>query len=71
MHREYYGSIIGGKESPAARTDTMDSIDPATGAVLAQIQRAGPDIVDEAVENAEDALPAWRDADGAERGRAM
>ena len=71
MHGEYYGSVIGGKELPAARTHTMDSIDPATGAVLAQIQRAGADIVDEAVENAAAALPAWRDADGAERGRAM
>jgi aldehyde dehydrogenase (NAD+) len=71
MHREYYGSVIGGKELPADRTDTMDSIDPANGAVLAQIQRAGADIVDEAVDNAAKALPAWRDADGAERGRAM
>ncbi|AKS32055.1 aldehyde dehydrogenase family protein [Mycolicibacterium goodii] len=71
MHREYYGSFIGGKELPAARTDTMESIDPATGKPLALIQRAGADIVDEAVTNAELALPAWRDADGAERGRAM
>ncbi|MDV3125791.1 aldehyde dehydrogenase family protein [Mycobacterium sp. 21AC1] len=71
MHREYYGSIIGGKELPAARTDTMDSFDPATGKRLARIQRAGADIVAEAVESAEQALPAWRDADGADRGRAM
>ena len=71
MHREYYGSVIGGKELPEARTDVMDSIDPATGAVLARIQRAGADIVAEAVENAQSALPGWRSADGAERGRAM
>ncbi|MGV9797124.1 aldehyde dehydrogenase family protein [Mycobacterium sp. NPDC003449] len=71
MHREYYGSIIGGKELPSARADIMDSIDPATGKVLARIQRADADIVAEAVDNAEQALPAWRDADGADRGRAM
>lgn len=71
MHRDYYGSVIGGKELPQARAEVMDSIDPATGAVLARIQRGGADIVAEAVDNAEAALPAWRDADGAERGRAM
>ncbi|CAN5659144.1 aldehyde dehydrogenase [soil metagenome] len=71
MHREYYGSVIGGKELPPSRSDLMDSFDPATGAVLARIQRAGSDVVDEAVENAAAALPGWRDADGAERGRAM
>lgn len=71
MHREYYGSVIGGKEVPEARAQVMDSIDPATGAVLARIQRGGADIVAEAVDNAEASLPAWRDADGAERGRAM
>ena len=26
MHREYYGSVIGGKELPAARTDTLEVV---------------------------------------------
>ncbi|MDN3056435.1 aldehyde dehydrogenase family protein [Streptomyces hygroscopicus] len=71
MHRQYYGSIIDGKELPAGRAAVMDSIDPATGEVLAHIQRADQAIVDEAVASSERAVPAWRDADGAERGRAM
>lgn len=71
MHREYYGSVIDGKELPPSRAELMDSFDPATGTVLARIQRAGSDVVDEAVQNAAAALPGWRDADGAERGRAM
>ncbi|GLV74417.1 aldehyde dehydrogenase family protein [Streptomyces hygroscopicus] len=71
MHRQYYGSIIDGKELPAGRSAVMDSIDPATGEVLAHVQRADQAIVDEAVASSERALPAWRDADGAERGRAM
>ncbi|MEU2212726.1 aldehyde dehydrogenase family protein [Streptomyces hygroscopicus] len=71
MHRQYYGSIIDGKELPAGRAAVMDSIDPATGEVLAHIQRADQAIVDEAVASSERAVHAWRDADGAERGRAM
>ncbi|MEU2684893.1 aldehyde dehydrogenase family protein [Streptomyces hygroscopicus] len=71
MHRQYYGSIIDGKELPAGRAAVMDSIDPATGEVLAHVQRADQAIVDEAVASSERAVPAWRDADGAERGRAM
>ncbi|MEU8476563.1 aldehyde dehydrogenase family protein [Streptomyces hygroscopicus] len=71
MHRQYYGSIIDGKELPAGRAAVMDSIDPATGEVLAHIQRADQAIVDEAIASSERAVPAWRDADGAERGRAM
>lgn len=71
MHRDYYGSVIGGKELPEARAEVMESIDPATGAVLARIQRSGADIAAEAVDNAQASFPGWRDADGAERGRAM
>jgi acyl-CoA reductase-like NAD-dependent aldehyde dehydrogenase len=35
-------------------------IEPATEAVLAEVERAGPEEVDEAVARAKEALPAWR-----------
>ena len=71
MHREYYGSVIDGKELAEDRADTFDSIDPATGKRLATVQNASSDIVDEAVESSERALEGWRNADGAVRAAAM
>ena len=70
-HADYYGSIIDGKELGKNRAALMPSYDPATGAVLTEIQRSGDDIVEEAVQSAQKAFPAWRDTDGGERGRIM
>jgi betaine-aldehyde dehydrogenase len=41
----------------------LSVIEPATEAVLAQVERAGPEQVDEAVAAARAALPAWRALD--------
>jgi acyl-CoA reductase-like NAD-dependent aldehyde dehydrogenase len=71
MHREYYGSIIDGKELPESSTVTMDSIDPATGGVLARIQRSDSAVVDEAVASSHRAFEQWRALDGSVRADAM
>jgi betaine-aldehyde dehydrogenase len=41
-------------------SETLSVIEPATEAVLAEVERAGPEQVDEAVAAANAALPAWR-----------
>ena len=49
---------------------TLSVIEPATEAVLAEVERAGPEQIDEAVAAAKAALPAWRALDpGARAGR--
>jgi betaine-aldehyde dehydrogenase len=50
---------------------TLSVIEPATEAVLAEIPRAGPEEVDEAVARAKAALPAWRALAPAERAAAL
>jgi acyl-CoA reductase-like NAD-dependent aldehyde dehydrogenase len=50
---------------------TLSVIEPATEAVLAEIPRAGPKEVDEAVARAKAALPAWRALAPGERAAAL
>ncbi|MCW3057803.1 MAG: aldehyde dehydrogenase [Solirubrobacterales bacterium] len=50
---------------------TLSVIEPATEAVLAEIPRAGPEQVDEAVARAKAALPAWRALAPGERAAAL
>jgi acyl-CoA reductase-like NAD-dependent aldehyde dehydrogenase len=49
---EVHGLFIDGKEIPASRSDLIDVINPATGAMLARIAHAGDDDVDRAVKSA-------------------
>jgi acyl-CoA reductase-like NAD-dependent aldehyde dehydrogenase len=44
-------------------SESLSVIEPATEAVLAEVERAGPEEVDEAVAAASAALPAWRALD--------
>ena len=46
-------------------------LEPATEAVLAEVERAGPEQVDEAVARAKGALPAWRGLAPGERARLL
>lgn len=39
--------------------DTFDAVNPATGELLAKIRRCGADVVDQAVNAAQAAFPAW------------
>jgi betaine-aldehyde dehydrogenase len=50
---------------------TLSVIEPATEAVLAELERAGPAEVDAAVSAAQAALPAWRALDPSSRARAL
>lgn len=60
---ETHGLFIDGKEVPASRSDLIDVINPATGAMLARISHAGDDDVDRAVKSASRAFesPEWAD----------
>lgn len=55
------GLFIDGREVPASRPDTLDVLNPATGALLAQIGHASDDDVDRAVKSAAAAFesPEW------------
>jgi len=46
-------------------------VEPATGGVMAEVQRGGADEVDAAVERAARAFPAWRDVAPADRAAVM
>jgi aminomuconate-semialdehyde/2-hydroxymuconate-6-semialdehyde dehydrogenase len=50
---------LGGAWRPARDGRTLDDHDPATGALLAQIPRSGPEDVDDAVQAAERAAASW------------
>jgi aldehyde dehydrogenase (NAD+) len=60
--------LIGGDWVPAASSETVDVINPATTEVLARVPRGGAADVDDAVRAAEAAFPAWRDTPPGERG---
>ena len=59
--------MIGDRASAA----TFDSVDPATGEVLATLPVCGQDEVDAAVETARSAQAAWADADPMQRTRVL
>jgi betaine-aldehyde dehydrogenase len=64
------GTAVGSR--PVVRTDgSFESINPATGQVLATIKIAGPAEIDAAVESAQKAQRAWAARTGAERGRIL
>jgi betaine-aldehyde dehydrogenase len=62
---------IGGQEVQATSGLTFETLNPATGRVLATVQQAGPADVDRAVEAARGAFGAWSRMSGAARGRIL
>lgn len=64
-------NFIGGRPVNAVAAATFTSINPATGAVLAEVEVAGETEVDAAVAAAKAAQPAWAARTGAERGRIL
>jgi acyl-CoA reductase-like NAD-dependent aldehyde dehydrogenase len=65
--------FIGGRWTEAASGKTFESIDPATGAVLARVAEAGVEDVDRAVAAARRSFDSgvWRDLPPAERAKAL
>jgi acyl-CoA reductase-like NAD-dependent aldehyde dehydrogenase len=65
--------VIGGERTPAADGRTFPTLDPATGAVIAEVAHAGPDDVDRAVVSAREALESgpWRSMPAAGRSAAI
>lgn len=66
-----YKLFIGGKFIDAASGKTFTSVNPATGAKLAEIAEADKEDVDRAVEVARKAFNPWRKLPGSERGRIL
>jgi aldehyde dehydrogenase (NAD+) len=54
-----YRNLIGGELVPAASGAVMDTVNPATGEVWAQVPRSATDDAHRAVEAAKAAFPAW------------
>jgi aldehyde dehydrogenase (NAD+) len=72
--RREHGLLIGGERHPAADGRTFDSLDPATGAVIATLPQAGAADVDRAVAAARAAFAPgspWRSMSAMDRGRRM
>ena len=54
-----YRNLIGGELAPAASGAVMDTVNPATGEVWAQVPLSAPSDADRAVDAAKAAFPAW------------
>lgn len=67
----HYDAFVGGRWTPARAGGTLESVDPATGAVFATIAAGTAEDVDVAVRDAHAAFPTWRDTVPAERGRVL
>ncbi|HEY7584389.1 MAG TPA: betaine-aldehyde dehydrogenase [Acidimicrobiia bacterium] len=65
------GLFIAGQRTDARSGETFETINPATGEVICQVQHAGPDDVDRAVASAREGFELWRELSGAERGRIL
>ena len=66
-----HGILIGGKWVRSSSGETFESINPATEKPLGTFQLATAHDVDQAVEAAEEALPAWRDLPAPRRGEIL
>ncbi len=68
--KEKYDLFVDGKFTPSKSKETLDSINPATGEVLAKISVAGDEDVDKAVESANKAFQkSWGQITPSERSR--
>jgi betaine-aldehyde dehydrogenase len=63
--------FIGGGYQDATSGETFETVNPATGKLIAHVQHAGPDDVDRAVRSAREGFETWRSMGGAERGRIL
>lgn len=59
--------LIGGDWGPSNSGETIEVINPANRSVIARIPRSNADDVNDAVETAEKAFPAWRDLSATSR----
>ena len=67
QHERRFGHFIGGARIKAVQH--FDSVNPATGQVIARIAQATPELVDAAVQAAQAALAGWQALGGASRAR--
>ncbi|HJR87787.1 MAG TPA: betaine-aldehyde dehydrogenase [Acidimicrobiia bacterium] len=65
------GLFIAGQRTDATSGETFETINPATGEVICQVQHASADDVDRAVASAREGFEVWRELSGAERGRIL
>lgn len=65
------GLFLGGREVEASSGDRFETVNPATGAVLARIQSAGADDVDRAVASARAGQRVWSSTPAVQRGRVL
>ena len=66
-----YPMWIGGKPAMGSSNELIDSVDPATGKVIARFPAGNATDVDDAVAAARDAFPEWARMDPGARGRAL
>jgi aldehyde dehydrogenase (NAD+) len=64
-----YGHYIGGTFVESSGSESLKTVDPSTGQVLAEVAQGTDEDVDRAVKAARDAFPAWSALPGAERGK--
>ena len=64
-------SFIGGEYFSNQSGETFDSLNPATGEVLAKVETAGAPEIELAVEKARAAFKIWKKMTGVERGRIL
>ena len=62
---------IHGRYQNATSDETFETLNPATGEVLAQVQQASLVDVDAAVESAKQGFQVWSAMNGMERGRIL
>ena len=68
---ERYDLVIDGSRTPASGGDRFETVDPATGAPIAEIARVTAADIDVAVAAARRALPDWRAMAPQDRGRLL
>lgn len=68
-HQRSFGQFIGGEWVPSA--ESFDVFNPGNGSVLCQVGQASDAEIDQAVQAARSALPAWQALSGEERGRVL
>ena len=64
-------SYIAGNTLPPCTGHFVDKIDPRSGEKMGEIANSGSQDVEFAIENANEAVPAWRDMRPSERGRIL
>lgn len=67
----HYDAFVAGRWTPARAGGKLESVDPATSAVVATIAAGTAEDVDAAVHDADAAFAGWRDTVPAERGRVL